>query len=225
MATTLPDNNRMKLSGRSHRRAVAGEMVVGTVGQRLDGPATYPIGVRQHELRLPGRGTIGFLLESSQHLRSVPRSRQSHTSPTRGRPIMLFQKMTNGRTRQRDSWGRGHYGAPRGSRTHRGLDIVSVPGEVVSSPIPGHVVREAVPYANDPSLRGVVIKGSGEWNGFEVKVFYVEGLFSGFVRAGDPLGHAQDITQKYPGITNHIHVEVRVDGEEVSPLDYFGMSF
>jgi hypothetical protein len=45
MATTLPDNNRMKLSGRSHGRAVAGEMVVAAVGQTLDGPATYPIGV------------------------------------------------------------------------------------------------------------------------------------------------------------------------------------
>jgi hypothetical protein len=111
---------------------------------------------------------------------------------------VLSHKMTDGRTRQRDSWGRGHYGAPRGSRSHRGLDIVSVPGEVVLSPIAGNVVREAVPYANDASLRGVVIEGSEEWSGFEIKVFYVDGLFTGSVRPGDPLGHAQDITNKIP---------------------------
>jgi hypothetical protein len=39
------------------------------------------------------------------------------------------------------------------------------------------------------------------------------------------IGRAQDVRVRYPGITNHVHLEVRFNGAEQSPLNSFGMSF
>jgi hypothetical protein len=105
---------------------------------------------------------------------------------------------------------------------HRGLDLIAEPGEIVFSPIDGTIDREAIPYANDPRYRGVVITGTGDWQGYEVKLFYVDGLFSGPVQAGSIIGRAQDLRAKYSGITNHIHVEVRMDGRLIAPFEAFG---
>ena len=77
----------------------------------------------------------------------------------------------------------------------------------------------------DSRYRGVVINGTGEWKGFEVKVFYVEGSFSGPVRVGDIVGQAQNVARKYPGITNHVHLEVRKNGKVLSPFEVFGSCF
>src|SRR5262249_44317344 len=120
-----------------------------------------------------------------------------------------FSAITNGPSRRTDAWGSGQYGAGRGGRKHHGLDIVARPAESIHSPIDGDLVREARPYATDRRFTGVVIRGTGSWLGYEVKLFYVDGEFSGPVRAGDVVGHAQDLAVKYPGITNHVHFEVR----------------
>lgn len=129
------------------------------------------------------------------------------------------------RTRRHDRWGHGHFGAPRGTRIHQGLDIAVTAGEQVLSPIDGVVVREAIPYANDPTYRGTVIRGTGEWEGYEVKLLYVVGLFCGTVRAGQTVGHAQDLTEKYDKITNHVHVEARFRGQIISPSELWQMCF
>src|SRR5947207_4957707 len=73
----------------------------------------------------------------------------------------------------RDAFGSGQFGVSRnrGARTHKGLDVVTKPREMIFSPI-------------DPSVRGIVIKGSGEWSDYKVKIFYAEGLLSGDVVAG-----------------------------------------
>ncbi|HET7792151.1 MAG TPA: hypothetical protein VFL64_02095, partial [Rhizobacter sp.] len=118
------------------------------------------------------------------------------------------------RSRTHDKFGSGQYGARRdgGTRTHRGLDVVTTPREAVFSPIDGTVVREARPYPGDRLMRGLVIHGRGEWTGYRVKIFYAEGLVCGDVQAGQPIALAQDLSLKYPGITNHIHLELSRDG-------------
>ena len=133
-----------------------------------------------------------------------------------------FQRITRRGSRLSDRWGSGQFGAGRGSRQHQGLDLLADPGEAVFSPIAGTIRREALPYAGDARYRGIVITGDGEWNGYEVKLFYVEGLSCGSVRAGEVVGHAQDLSAKYPGITNHVHVEVRKDGRLLAPFEAFG---
>jgi hypothetical protein len=131
----------------------------------------------------------------------------------------------NQRSRRTDRHGSGHFGARRGNRLHQGLDIEARAGEDVHSPIDGDILREAQPYADDSTLRGLVIRGSGDWEGYEIKMFYVKGHFCGGVTAGAIIGCVQDLTAKYPGITNHVHVEVRLNGKVMSPMEIFGMCF
>jgi hypothetical protein len=128
-------------------------------------------------------------------------------------------------SRLRDAFGSGQYRASRGTRKHAGIDIVTAAGETIFAPITGSVVRQAFPYKSDKNYVGVVIKGSGDWQGYEVKIFYVEGLFSGPVSQGEVVGLAQDLTKKYPGITNHVHLEARLNGKEIDPRELWQMSF
>lgn len=129
------------------------------------------------------------------------------------------------RSRGNDGHGSGQFGAKRGARLHQGLDIEARPGEEIYSPIEGDVLREALPYADDQSFRGLVIRGSGQWSGYEVKIFYVDGFFCGRVAPGTEIGRAQDLTFKYPGIKNHVHLEVRYHGKVMSPDEVYGMCF
>jgi murein DD-endopeptidase MepM/ murein hydrolase activator NlpD len=133
----------------------------------------------------------------------------------------------NQRSRVHDGYGKGQYGASRdkGTRTHNGIDIIASPREKVLSPFEGVIVRETVPYKNDPSYRGILIEGTGSWKGYSVKIFYAEGLLSGQVRGGQEVAVVQDLQLKYPGITNHIHVEVRKNGILTDPFEIWQMSF
>jgi hypothetical protein len=130
-------------------------------------------------------------------------------------------------SRVKDKFGSGQYGVSRdgGKRAHAGLDIVVPSGEIVFSPITGNVIRQAFPYKEDKNFVGVVIEGINEWAGYEVKLFYVEGLFSGKVYQGDPVGLSQDLNKRYPKITNHVHVEVRLKGNALDPTEIWGQCF
>jgi hypothetical protein len=141
-------------------------------------------------------------------------------------PIGVFM-VANQKSRLHDRHGSGQYAAPRdkGTRTHEGIDIISTAGENVFAPFEGTIIRESVPYENDPSYRGILMAGSGKWSGYRMKIFYVEGIFAGKVRAGGIIGKAQDLKLKYPSITNHIHVEVTKKGKQIDPLEIWQMSF
>jgi len=40
------------------------------------------------------------------------------------------------------------------------------------------------------------------------------------VHTGEALGILQDLTKKYPGITNHLHFSIKKDGVYVNPDDF-----
>ncbi|MDH4319961.1 MAG: M23 family metallopeptidase [Desulfobulbaceae bacterium] len=107
-----------------------------------------------------------------------------------------------------DSKGDGHYGSPRGARMHDGTDYPCIPGQQVVAPIAGTVSREAVPYADDPKYRGLVIQGKHA----RVKLFYLlpaKGIVGKSVAEGQVIGTAQDISAKYgKEMTPHIHLQV-----------------
>ena len=107
-------------------------------------------------------------------------------------------------------------------REHQGLDIQARPSARILSPIDGAIIREAAPYS---PFTGVAIRGTGDYTGYEVKLFYVKGYLCGPVKAGDLIGTAEDLSIKYPGITNHVHLEVRNRGIVVSPLHVYQMCF
>lgn len=135
--------------------------------------------------------------------------------------------VANQKSRVRDAYGSGQYGASRdaNARTHKGIDIIVASGEKIFSPIKGNIVRQAMPYRDDSSYKGIVLKGVDEWDGYELKIFYVEGLFSGRATETQEIGSAQNLTLRYPTITNHIHLEVRYLGVLKDPFTIWNYSF
>ena len=71
--------------------------------------------------------------------------------------IQLLNPVLNGAIRKSDKWGQGHFGAPRGSRKHNGIDIVTQLGTPILSPIEGKVIRISYPYASDMSFTGLLL--------------------------------------------------------------------
>lgn len=121
-----------------------------------------------------------------------------------------------------DAHGGGGYGAPRGSRIHKGLDFVARPLDWGMSPLEGTVMRLGRAYVDNPEteldesdLRSIHIQSDTVW----VKLLYVDPLpilhVGSQVRAGMPIGHCQDrakyvLNKDLGEFTNHIHMEVRV---------------
>ena len=125
-----------------------------------------------------------------------------------------------------DAQGSGAYGAPRGSRTHKGVDYAAKPGTPVYSAVRGRVTRLGYPYKGNKELRLIEIKvGVPGENGDLVRYMYVEPLVTkgAIVGRGDCLGTVQRLP--YKGITQHVHVDVKqmVDKRRkfVNPVEYF----
>lgn len=112
-----------------------------------------------------------------------------------------------------DPAGKGHYGAPRGERTHRGIDFVCTPGAAVLTPVGGIVTRLGYPYADDLSWRYVEVTTSADK--LRHRFFYVEPADN--IKVGTHvgthtiIGAAQDIPRKYPDqqMIAHVHYEVK----------------
>ncbi len=124
-----------------------------------------------------------------------------------------------------DKFGSGHYGASRGYRLHTGIDLAAYAGSEVYSITSGRVSKIGYPYSpvdkEKGHLRYVEVhpdKGSG----FSFRYFYISPTVAvgDVVTALTVLGIVQDLTVIYPGITNHMHFEVKIDGEFVDPWSY-----
>ena len=105
-----------------------------------------------------------------------------------------------------DSKGLGHHGAPRGHRTHDGIDLRCEPGQSILMPVDGILVRESLPYKDDLRWRGVYIFNSR----IEIKMWYMctNYKFGKEYKAGSIIGAAQNIGEKYEGVTPHIHLRI-----------------
>ncbi|XP_078145321.1 leukocyte cell-derived chemotaxin-2-like [Centroberyx gerrardi] len=120
--------------------------------------------------------------------------------------------------RTRDSWGEGRYGARRGSRLHKGLDIVCSDGATVYAPFDVTLNGKVIVYT-DPKKAAINngINLSGE--GLCFKLFYVKpDRTSGVVRKGQRLGTMLPMQSVYPGITSHVHVQMC---DKSDPTRYF----
>ena len=123
-----------------------------------------------------------------------------------------------------DKHGSGHYGAPRGNRTHNGVDIVCSGGTLIKCPADGVVTRCNGVVYSDPKKR--------EWRYIEVqdrhkakhRMFYVKqlGMELGIkVKFGEVIGVAQGIEYLYDGITPHIHYEIKIGrATYIDPIEY-----
>jgi hypothetical protein len=124
--------------------------------------------------------------------------------------------------RIQDNHGAGHFGASRGIRSHLGLDIAIRASQRIFSPIEGKIQRITYPYQNDLTYRGLVIQGSGDWENYRVVMFYLISIVAvnKQVMPGDVIGTAQKISDKYQGITDHIHLELWHRGRVVNPQGF-----
>jgi murein DD-endopeptidase MepM/ murein hydrolase activator NlpD len=127
-----------------------------------------------------------------------------------------FANPTGGAPRGHDAFGDGQFGARRdgGVREHEGVDYVAKAGQDVAAPISGYVTKIGYAYGGDTSLTFVEI--SNPALGYVARAFYVNpGVEVGqTVRLGEVIGTDQNLQSHYPGITNHVHLEVMEPGGE-----------
>ena len=122
-----------------------------------------------------------------------------------------------------DAWGSGHFGASRGSRTHRGIDYACYPGTGIHTRTAGKVTKLGYPYADDTSFRYVQVT---DVHGLNHRYFYVYpavGVGDNVV-AGEIIGFAQDIAGRYDKpekrMKNHIHYEIKQGKEYLDPNNF-----
>jgi murein DD-endopeptidase MepM/ murein hydrolase activator NlpD len=122
-----------------------------------------------------------------------------------------FANPTHGMIRTTDAFGSGGFGAVRdaGKRHHQGVDYVAAPGAPVHAPISGRISHLGFAYGGDKTYRYVEIANPN--TGMVARVLYIDAAVvdGDEVVAGDVIGAAQDLGARYPGITNHVHVELR----------------
>lgn len=124
-----------------------------------------------------------------------------------------FANPTGEAPREHDGYGGGAFGASRdgGAREHAGVDYVAEAGQRVSAPISGFVTKIGRPYA-DGDLRYVEIRNPAL--NVSARVFYVDPTVEvgDAVRMGGRIGRAATLQHRYPGITDHVHLELREGG-------------
>jgi hypothetical protein len=139
---------------------------------------------------------------------------------------MIF-KIEEGKTipltrRGWDAYGAGHFGAPRGTRKHRGIDFLCNPDDVIACPIDGIFTKKGRCYKEDPRYVYAEIEAEDK---SRHRVFYCDA--GDFISPKEavfpwmPLGKAQDLTIKYKGIPTHVHYEIIVKGAHVNPDEYW----
>ena len=187
-----------------HGSGAGGSVHVSSYAQDRDGTATQ---VSEHTRSLPGQGGGG---SSGGKL------------PPMGSPVGREPKF-----RSCDGpYGCGYYGAKRTDARknplspHKGVDVVTTPGETVKSPVAGTVVTPFDPYESILEKRGKLSAIRIETDdGHVVEVLYVDSKSTNLkkgdkVEIGTPIGTAQDLSKVYPPIgetriTNHVDIRIK----------------
>jgi len=129
-----------------------------------------------------------------------------------------------------DAWARsgGGWGAARTSkgrpRKHEGIDILTVVGQPIVAPVRAYFLRVADPYIDkrDKKLLGAVLVAG---DNTKLKFLYIdplEGKVGKTLEEGEVFGYAQSLQHLYPGIQEHLHLEVRDhEGRRINPMTYF----
>lgn len=130
---------------------------------------------------------------------------------------MIASPVKNLILRGSEPTGNGWYGAKRGSRKHKGLDIKASAGESIYSPISGKIVRVGQVYTFTKRFKLIVIANDT----YEVKIMYIDPVEfekGMYVDYGTYIGKNQNISSYWGGkMINHIHFEVRKHGLLTDP--------
>lgn len=128
---------------------------------------------------------------------------------------------------RKDKEGDGNYGAPRGSKRHLGIDLVTTEGQEILSPVNGTAVNFSGSTAGYPM---VDITPSDASLGISVvRMLYVDALpgtnawapYS--VTAGVTVVGTSSNLQSLgysSGVTPHVHFQIKVGGSWVNPANF-----
>lgn len=129
-----------------------------------------------------------------------------------------FVNPTGRAPRLHDAFGNGEFGASRdgGVRQHEGVDYTADADQAVAAPISGFVTKIGYAYGGDDTLRFVEITNPAI--GYVVRAFYVNpGVVVGqTLRLGETIGTVASLQSHYPGITDHVHLEVMKAGDRLN---------
>ena len=120
--------------------------------------------------------------------------------------------------RESDMQGAGYFGAPRGGHNHRGVDMACSPGTEIHSPVIGEVTKIGLPYPGEEKSHIHYVEITS--GGYKFRVFYVSPTVQvgAFVYAGTVIGYSQELGGFYPGITEHVHFEIKnAKGDYIDP--------
>ena len=133
------------------------------------------------------------------------------TIDANGDGIADFSNPTHRLVRGVDAFGSGDFLARRdgGARKHHGVDYIAAVGQSVRAPISGEVSRLGYAYGGDGGYRVIEIANSETKHTARVLYVAPSVQVGDVVVAGQEIGVAQDLSKRYPGITNHVHVELR----------------
>lgn len=137
-------------------------------------------------------------------------------------PPPVFWYFVNPQKMRNDSAGLGHFGASRGSRRHRGVDLIVSKNQKIFAPFNGTITRKLQVYGSDPKYKGLEIQSEADKT-IKVKVFYCivdNNLIGKKVQRGQVIATAQAINEKYStAMKNHIHVELWKSGinKDITP--------
>jgi len=133
--------------------------------------------------------------------------------------------LKNHKERGADPTGHGDYGKSRGSKKHRGFDLLADPGDVVYSPINGVVSKIGYCYSFALQFRYIeIVNDEYRW-----RLMYASPTVNTFVgarvAAGEAVGAVQDIagywnkgkSSKQAKMLNHLHAEVKKNGLLTDP--------
>ncbi len=120
-----------------------------------------------------------------------------------------------------DKYGEGHYLASRGSRLHNGIDLACYKDSIILSASKGWVSKLGYPYNPNDEIKGHLRYVQITFDELDFRYFYVLPLVKvgDVVDIGDPIGTAQGLVDIYPGITDHVHVEIKRNGQFINPGD------
>lgn len=125
-----------------------------------------------------------------------------------------FANPTGAAPRGHDDFGDGYFGARRdsGTRAHEGVDYVARAGQAVHAPMSGYVTKIGYAYAGDTELKFVEITNPAL--GYAARAFYVDPdvEVGQTVRLGQSIGKVEGLQDHYPGITDHVHLEILAPG-------------
>ena len=139
--------------------------------------------------------------------------------------------------RGHDDYGSGAFGAARKRHSagaeehailkyaHKGADWIVVPGDLI--PAPAHVRQTlyGLAYPEDNRFHSIHLELIEDM-AWQLKLLYcwnTAHLLQEF-EAGQPLAIAENIALRYPGITRHVHLEVRHLGILVDPMTLLAVS-